>query len=275
MAKGYSIIIGLNKVNPEHYAGWDGELDQPVNDAHAISELAKAANFETKLFLDDKATREGIISEIQNASQTLESGDVCFIYYSGHGGQVDDLSWDEEDELDETWCLYDAQLIDDEIHYLLTEFKPGVRIVVLSDSCHSGTITKALPWEDKEVVEKMMPHEYIQKTFDKNKDLYTEIYDELRKLNADDIEIQASVLQISGCQDYETSLAFRKDAYSLFTKMLLESQKEKSLNYQQLHESITRLIDERLKFIGRRQTPNLFLLGKENPEFVQEPFLKI
>lgn len=275
MAKGYSLIIGLNKVNPEHYAGWEGELDQPVNDAHAVSELAKAAKFETKLFLDDKATREKIILEIQKASQTLEAGDVYFIYYSGHGGQVMDLSGDEDDDLDETWCLYDGQLIDDEIHYLLTEFKPGVRIVVLSDSCHSGTITKALPWEDKEVVEKMMPYEYIQKTFEKNQDLYVQINEKLHKLHAKDIEIQASVLQISGCQDYETSLAFRKDAYSLFTMMLLESQKEKTLNYQQLHKSITGLIDERLKYIGRRQTPNLFLLGKDNPEFVQEPFLKI
>lgn len=275
MTKGFSLIIGLNKVNPKYYAGWTGELDQPVNDASATYKVAKAAGFETKLLLNDEATREQVIYEIQNAAQKLNAGDIYFVYYSGHGGQVPDLDGDEDDGKDETWCLYNGQLIDDEIHYMLTAFKAGVRIVVFSDSCHSGTIIKALPWEDQELVEKALPYEYIQKTFDQNQDFYVQISEKLQKVHANDIEVLASVLQISGCQDYESSLAFRNDTYSLFTTELLKCIEEQKMSYQQLHESITTLIEERLKNLGRRQRPNLFLTGKENPKFIQEEFLEI
>ena len=63
--------------------------------------------------------------------------------YSGHGGQLKDENNDEDDFLDETWCLYDRQYVDDELNARLRDFKPGVKIFVLSDACHSGTVVKA------------------------------------------------------------------------------------------------------------------------------------
>src|SRR5262249_19382422 len=38
----------------------------------------------------------------------------------------------------ETWVLYDRMLIDDEIYNALSKFRPGVRVLVVADSCHSG-----------------------------------------------------------------------------------------------------------------------------------------
>ena len=61
---------------------------------------------------------------------------------SGHGGQVPDKNDDEPDAQDETWCLYDGELLDDETYSLLSELSEGVRILVFSDSCHSGTSIK-------------------------------------------------------------------------------------------------------------------------------------
>ena len=56
-----------------------------------------------------------------------------------------DVIGEEADKLDETWCLYDGQLIDDELYFELSKFAAGVRILVLSDSCHSGTVVRAGP----------------------------------------------------------------------------------------------------------------------------------
>src|SRR4030065_82189 len=50
----------------------------------------------------------------------------------------------EDDGLDETWCLYDGEFLDDELFELWTKFQPGVRILAFSDSCHSGTVLKMI-----------------------------------------------------------------------------------------------------------------------------------
>lgn len=62
--------------------------------------------------------------------------------YSGHGGQVPDANGDEPDGEDETWCLDDGQLIDDEIFYYLGCFAAKTRIITVSDSCHSGSVLR-------------------------------------------------------------------------------------------------------------------------------------
>ena len=95
------------------------------------------------VLLTRKATRAAMLAALRAAAKTLASGDFFFLTYSGHGGQVPDVNGDEDDKKDETWCLYDGQLIDDELYFELGQFKAGVRILVLSDSCHSGTVTRA------------------------------------------------------------------------------------------------------------------------------------
>jgi hypothetical protein len=55
---------------------------------------------------------------------------------------IPDLNGDEYDLRDETWCLYDGELIDDELRLLRGEFAGGARILALSDRCHGGTVTK-------------------------------------------------------------------------------------------------------------------------------------
>jgi hypothetical protein len=96
-----------------------------------------------KALLTEQATAGAFIDEMLVLARELQPGDFLFLSYSGHGGQVPDLDGDEEnDGLDETWCLYDRMLIDDELFKLFSHFVAGVRIFMLSDSCHSGSVAR-------------------------------------------------------------------------------------------------------------------------------------
>ena len=143
MGKGTSLNIGLNSVDPNHYGGWDGQLAGCENDANDMAKIARASNFDVKKLLTKDGTVENVKGSIHSAAQELKSGDYFFLSYSGHGGQLSDLNRDERDDhYDETWCLYDREFVDDELNVCLRDFQEGVRIFVLSDSCHSGTVVR-------------------------------------------------------------------------------------------------------------------------------------
>ncbi len=141
--KGISLHIGLNRVDPAHYQGWDGKLNGCENDAKSMEAIARQQGFASQLILTHKATVKRVKQALSDAAAELESGDLLLLTYSGHGGQIPDLNNDEDDNLDETWVLYDREFIDDELYALFASFKTGVRIFVLSDSCNSGTVTKS------------------------------------------------------------------------------------------------------------------------------------
>ena len=46
MAKGLSMHVGLNHVNPAHYEGWDGELNACVADAREHAGAGKKARIQ-------------------------------------------------------------------------------------------------------------------------------------------------------------------------------------------------------------------------------------
>ncbi|MFE2030774.1 caspase family protein [Streptomyces hygroscopicus] len=146
MATGLSVHIGLNQVDPAAYDGWSGELGAGEQDAVDMARLADAAGFDvTDPLLSGAATAETVTATLEAAAARLAEGDILFLSYAGHGGQVPDLNHDETgDRLDETWVLYDRQLVDDELFELFGKFAKGVRIWLLSDSCHSGTVAGRL-----------------------------------------------------------------------------------------------------------------------------------
>ena len=230
MAKGKSIHIGLNTVDPAHYNGWDGQLQACEYDAKDMQAIAEGKGFESTIMLSKEATAEAVTEAIQQAAGELDKGDLLFLTYSGHGGQVPDTNSDEKgDGNDETWVLYDRQLVDDELFSLWAKFDAGVRIFVLSDSCHSGTVTRDLfDALVPQIVEKGMvdtpeprtkdlPRDVQDATYRANEDLYRQIQSSTK--SGGEVDVSASVILISGCQDNQLSLD--GDRNGLFTQTLL------------------------------------------------------
>jgi len=227
--KGVSLHIGLNFVDPDHYQGWDGELKGCENDARDLIAIADKAGFETSLLLNGEATAEPVKAAIADAATRLEEGDLFWLTYSGHGSQVPDTNADEPDRLDETWVLFDRQLVDDELYALWSKFAPGVRILVLSDSCHSGSaIRETLDAVRPEALDgaltvpaangmRTMPKAQQEAVYDANKALYDKVQDDVP--DGDLVDVGAHVLLLSGCQDNQTSADGSRNG--LFTQTLL------------------------------------------------------
>src|SRR5215216_6674 len=145
-SKGISINIGLNRVDPVHYDGWSGQLAACEFDARDLYAIAQQMGFTSTLLLTANATAQAVLDALSDAANKLNGGDILLLTYSGHGSQVPDTNSDEIDDLDETWVLYDRQLVDDELVAMFSQFKAGVRIFVLSDSCHSGTVARMMEY---------------------------------------------------------------------------------------------------------------------------------
>src|ERR1051325_4420860 len=205
MSQGISVHIGLNRVDPAQYEGWDGQLAACEADARDMLALAKKKKFKSSTILLTKAaTADAVSGAIRGATKKLKSGDLFFLTYSGHGGQVDDTNHDEKDRMDETWVCYDRQFIDDELYELWGKFKSGVRIVVLSDSCHSGTVLRAVPaFMSGGPRVRAMPT-FVARAVQK---AHAKLYRDIQKRHpaAEKTKVKASVLLISGCMDNQFS----------------------------------------------------------------------
>ena len=280
MAKGISLHIGLNSVDPNHYQDadgnpWDGALTACEFDAVDMEFLAKKQGFQTTKLLTTQASANAVQDRLLDAAKRLSSGDIFFVTYSGHGGQVFDTNHDEadlpyglKDRMDETWVLFDRQFVDDELFTIWAKFKTGVRIVVLSDSCHSGTVLRTLPpmlmGLPRGTRFRRMPAKVVTGTFAAHKQTYTQI----QKDNpmAEKSKVKASVLLISGCQDNQ--LSSDGDRNGLFTGTL-----KRVWNGGKFKGTYRAFRDRIVSQMPEYQTPNYFAVGVGNPAFeAQKPF---
>lgn len=141
---GISIHLGLDRVDPGHY-GSDLALPSCANDARAMAQLADALGYDTAVLVDEAATTTALYDLVGHAATSMQSGDALFITISSHGSQIPNTSGDlETDMLDETLCLFDRMLVDDELTAMLGNMPSGVRVHVVFDSCHSGTAFKSV-----------------------------------------------------------------------------------------------------------------------------------
>ena len=268
MAKGISIHIGLNHVDPKHYQGWDGALNACIADANDMRALAKKKGFAgNTLFVDGQATAAAVSSALLEAGKKLVKGDILFLTYSGHGGQVRDTNSDEKDNdrMDETWVLYDRQLVDDELYNIWSKFKAGVRILVLSDSCHSGTVTRDIPmFAGVGPKPRAMPREVGIAVENANSALYRAIQKENR--GAENTKVNASILLVSGCMDNQTSMdGDNNGAFTGALKKIWAGGKFKG-PYRSFRDKIVAQLPS-------TQTPNYYFIGAPHAVFeAQKPF---
>ena len=286
--KAVSLHVGINVVSGAAYGGWTGPLAACEFDANDMAAIARSKGMKATVLLTAKGTRANTLAGIRNAAKVLRAGDLFFLTYSGHGGQVPDVTGEEADKRDETWCLYDGQLIDDELYFELSRFASGVRILVLSDSCHSGTVVRAGPPQlaTPQQRPKLMPEAVAMRTYREHQAFYDKLQLDVAKaagkapvdpdtalaqvaisgrLTAIVADFKPAVILISGCQDNQTSMD--GDHNGAFTEQLLKVWNNGAFtgNYARFHSRIK-------AGLPPSQSPNLFTLGSAGTFLAQTPF---
>lgn len=139
-----AVCVGIND-----YPGTDMDLSGCVNDAHDWKGVLEGRGYQVTLLVDAQATRVAMLEALTTLVTGAVPGDSIVFTFSGHGSWLPDESGDEDDLRDEMMCPHDVMekqyLLDDDIAGVLGQKKPNVALFIISDSCHSGSVTKFAP----------------------------------------------------------------------------------------------------------------------------------
>jgi len=186
-----ALLIGIN------YFGQDGELRGCQEDVTHMDEWLETLGYTDIVVMKDgkfdkthsrplAPTKDNILRELYSIVSRCKAGDSLLVHYSGHGSQLKTTEpKNERDGKDETLCPVDYNyakidngfIHDNQLHDILVKSLPeGVKLRMVCDSCHSGSILD-LP---------QLFYEYtcIKETFN---------------------ESGKDVICISGCRDSQTS----------------------------------------------------------------------
>lgn len=258
MCRAVSIHIGVDR--PGGPADSRALLQDSESAAWRMAELAYQAGYDSMLVLRGAtATVSAVQAALFNASQLLEKGDLLLVTYSGHGAQQRNVQGAERDGTDESWSLHDGELLDDTLAGWWRQFRPGVRIVMISESCFSGGM-------DRGGYDNAPSHwrrrERMRGVRSAYRDASAANGSCIASPPRDCAEIRASVLMLTASREHQPAEG------RLFTDCLLEVWDSGKFtgNYCKLYEAVKNRVTR-----GRTsQHPQILMLGEPDPAFPLE-----
>ena len=137
----HALVVGNNRYQNLR------DLRSAVNDAKAISTILEIDyGFDVELL--ENATRKDILRSLKRLRETVREKDNVLIYYAGHGSldhAADEGYWlpvDAERDDDSNWILTDR--VTSQVKAMKAK-----HVMVVADSCFSGTITRAIKIEQR------------------------------------------------------------------------------------------------------------------------------
>ena len=248
-----ALCVGIN-----NYPGTANDLSGCVNDAKDWKKELERRGFKVELLLDSQATADAIRAALEDKVRSAVKGDTVVFTYSGHGSWLPDDDGDEVDGRDEMICPYDVgqggAVMDDDLHEIFRQRAQGVKLVFISDSCHSGTVSKML-----------RPPAEVGKSYARPRFLHPKVFVKSKKmLKAIDRVVALSktpqakypALLAAGCKDTEYSwdATFGGRANGAFTYFALKTLAAKPKSYT----SWMKAVRTKLPSTAHPQSPSLY-----------------
>jgi pimeloyl-ACP methyl ester carboxylesterase len=273
----FALLVGIKDYHPQSGVG---SLSGCINDVNHIEEWMQkkfaATDLHIRKLLNEAASRANFIGSftdhlINNAS--IQPGDTVLFYYSGHGSYASSnpafKAWDSE-ATDETLVLYDSRcngqfdLADKELRLLLSAIRKDVQVVVILDSCHSGSATRDVDPADQILLGKP------KHTPAANGASYRALEDYCTvngvgyaKMASDGNGIipvpPVKLIALSACSRNEVAYESSYSPDGMFTSQFLQALDAgpSDLSYAQVYEHVYTLLKRR----ARKQTPSLVTEG--------------
>ena len=209
------VAVEKNLYFPENpLFGLDIDLEKMIG----VSKMMGFEDGEIKILRGTAPTASAIEANIQSwLIDQVEEGDKALFYYTGHGSYILDRNGEEDDKHDEILCPSDLKrgpygfanaFTDDQFGNLISKLRTD-RFLILIDACHSGTITRGAP-SNQRMKRLVLNNDPKGRGGPEYKE---------RKPKADPfVPTSASpdnYVSISACQDYQSAIATSKG--SLFT----------------------------------------------------------
>lgn len=141
-----ALLVGINKYPNCPLRGCVNDI---TDMAKYLTEKCDFGLADIRLLTDGRATKKNIIDRLHWLMEAAKPGNHVVFHYSGHGVQVPTRDKKGEvDGLDEAICPVDFDwedehmIRDKEFHEIFKEIPHGVNFTWVSDSCHSGDLTK-------------------------------------------------------------------------------------------------------------------------------------
>ncbi|MEO1376686.1 MAG: caspase family protein [Cyanobacteria bacterium J06635_10] len=256
----YGLLVGIDNYHPQSGVN---SLKGCVKDIEAIEQYLKNTTegktenkweLVTQKLTNELATRQGVIDGFSQHLTQADREDVVLFYYAGHGSQETVSEVFREKERDgkiETLVCYDSRtsgvrdLADKELNYLIEQVaKNNPHILIILDSCHSGTATR-----DPEVIERLtnlnpQPRDLENFVFTAKEPQWLDIF-----YNKSDREPRH--ILISACRDFQTAKEHKINGQhrGAFSYFLIEAlvRTNGCLSYNNLVQDINALITGKVK----------------------------
>lgn len=227
--------------------------------------------------VNSEATKDSIVNAFKTHLAQAGSGDVVFIYFSGHGTQeeADAVWWSvEEDHKIESFVCYDGYTIldgkarfrllaDKELRYMIGNLaKKDTHIVAIFDCCHAGGNTRNAIVGDDDLRERRLVSRLSQafpaRAWSEFIFSDTISLEDVKKDSVGRYLTEGKHIQLAACQHDES--AYETGGEGVFTKNLLEvlTRCEGSISYYDLQSRIQNYL--RYQF---RQTPKAYVAGED------------
>lgn len=214
-----ALLVGIN------YKGTSYELKGCINDVQNITQYLVSQNISADkmcILTDDtdiKPTKNNIINYFTKLLTDAKSGDQLVFFYSGHGSTIVNTSINKDVEpLDDVLITIDSNcIIDDDLNEIIQKnLKPNVKLFVLFDCCHSGTM---LDLRYNFPVDDTKPGIIIDNSSENTK---------------------SNVFYISGCKDDQTSMEtfINSKTQGALTWAFLEAVKQNNMSWKMLVKTI-------------------------------------